>query len=170
MTRLQTSADRFSAQPDLQLRARRNRLLAAMLLFVLALALAATPAPALAQTATPAAGTDAGVYIVQPGDSWTSVARKTGFSVRDLQAANPQAVRASGWLIVGEELALPGAATATPTAAPATPTVAATATVAAPTGVYVVQPGDSWSSLARKTGFSVRDLQAANPQAVRASG
>ena len=98
MTRLQTSADRFSAQPGPQLRAQRNRLLVAGLLFVLALALVAIPSPALAQTATPAAGADAGVYVVQPGDSWTSVARKTGFSVRDLQAANPGSVRASGWL------------------------------------------------------------------------
>ncbi len=173
MTRMHTSTDCSSARPGPQLRARHHWLLAGALLLLLALAPALTPAPALAQTATPAAGADAGVYVVQPGDSWTSVARKTGFGVRDLQAANPQAVRASGWLIVGEELALPGAATATPTAAPATSTPdqpAATATSAAEAGVYVVQPGDSWSSLARKTGFGVRDLQAANPQAVRASG
>jgi len=170
MTRWQTSVGCFSAQTGPQLRARHHRLFAAVLFVGLVVALAVTPVPAFAQPSTPASSADAATYIVQPGDSWTSVARKTGFSVRDLQAANPGSVRMSGWLIAGEELTLPGAATPAP---PAPPTPAPPATAVrdeTSAGVYLVQPGDSWTSVARSTGFSVRSLQSANPQAVRSSG
>lgn len=139
-----------------------------------------------AQTVTPTAG---GVYIVQPGDSWTSLSRKTGIPIRELQAANPRSVRPTGWLIVGEELILPGVATPTPeitaTALPSpetatTETPAEEATVAATadpisalptteTGerYYIVQPGESWNSIAQKFGVSAEALRAANPRAVR---
>jgi len=172
MTCLPTSTDRFSAQTGAQCCTRHNRLFTAVLFFVLVAALAVMPVPALAQSSPPLADSGPATYIVQPGDSWTSVARKTGFSVRDLQAANPGSIRTSGWLIVGEELALPGAATATatPTATPASATPEATVRETVSAAIYVVRAGDSWTSVARRTGFSVRDLQAANPKAVRASG
>jgi LysM repeat protein len=159
----------------------------AALLVTLGVGLAAAPRPSAAQTATPAAGS---TYVVQPGDSWTSVSRKTGLSIRELQAANPDSVRASGWLIVGEELVIPGApapspsatpAAATSTSAPTATTVAtpvatvatteatAEATPAPPTAAqtHVVQPGESWNSIAQKFGVSADALRAANPQAVR---
>jgi LysM repeat protein len=111
MTRMHTRIARTVAGG-----ARRRWLTAAALLLALyfGAALLATP-DAAAQTATPAA---ASTYVVQPGDSWTSVSRKTGLTIRELQAANPGSVRASGWLIVGEELVIPGAATPPPAATP----------------------------------------------------
>ncbi|HHW89174.1 MAG TPA: LysM peptidoglycan-binding domain-containing protein [Chloroflexi bacterium] len=141
-----------------------------LLAFWLSLACLATPR-VFAQTATPVA---AATYIVQPGDSWTSVARKTGLSIRELQAANPGSVRASGWLIVGEELVIPNAApAATATTAPVRTPVATAAPAATstqqPTGAqqYTVQPGESWNSIAAKFGVDAEALRAANPQAVR---
>jgi LysM repeat protein len=116
MTRMHTRIARVLAGG-----APRRWLAAAALLIALwfGAALLATP-DAAAQTATPAASA---TYVVQPGDSWTSVSRKTGLTIRELQAANPNSVRASGWLIVGEELVIPGAATPSPAA---TPSLAAT--------------------------------------------
>ncbi|MCE7985910.1 MAG: LysM peptidoglycan-binding domain-containing protein, partial [Caldilinea sp. CFX5] len=87
-------------------------------------------------------------YAVQRGDNWYSVSVRTGVSIADLQAANPQAVRASGWLITGEKLFIP---TVKPVA----------------TTTYTVQPGESWSIIAKKFGIAIGLLKAANPQAVR---
>ena len=87
-------------------------------------------------------------YAVQRGDNWYSVSVRTGVSIDDLQAANPQAVRGSGWLITGEKLFIP---TDKPVA----------------TTTYTVQPGESWSIIAKKFGISIGLLKAANPQAVR---
>lgn len=131
-----------------------------------------------AQTATPA---PAPTYVVQPGDSWTSVSRKTGIPIGELQAANPRSVRPTGWLLVGEVLILPVRSEATPTAAtpttsPPTTTATLTATpdpiLALPTNeagqrIYIVQPGESWNSIAQKFGVSPEALRAANPRAVR---
>lgn len=155
----------------------------ACILLIVALSLAS---PAIvfvtridAQSATPTAGD---VYVVQPGDSWTSLSLKTGFSIRELQAANPQSVRPTGWLIVGEELRLPSQRAAEPLQMTPTPTPANVAEVAAtetpevdeePTSaatgeqLYVVQPGESWNSIAQKFGVSAEALRAANPRAVR---
>jgi LysM repeat protein len=183
MTRMHTRIARVLAGG-----APRRWLAAAALLIALwfGAALLATP-EAAAQTAPPAASA---TYVVQPGDSWTSVSRKTGLTIRELQAANPNSVRASGWLIVGEELAIPGAATPSPAITPAaTVTTTATATTVATTGatpapatateaaaptptaaaeqLHVVQPGESWNSIAAKFGVDPTALRAANPQAVR---
>lgn len=170
---------------------RRVWVVYALLMLVLSLAWPATVVVTRieAQSATPVPG---GVYVVQPGDSWTSLSLKTGFSIRELQAANPQSVRPTGWLIVGEELTLPGQRAVepmemTPTAIPAATATeitgeeaaaeeAATATPEAeeePTGaateeqIYIVQPGESWNSIAQKFGISAEALRAANPNAVR---
>ena len=156
--------------------AQRGGAAAALLLaFWLGAAFLTTP-PALAQTATPGAGVASpATYVVQPGDSWTSVARKTGLSIRELQAANPGSVRASGWLILGEELVIPGAApavtAATPTAPARTPPTALPAATSTPAPTapqqYTVQPGESWNSISAKFGVDAEALRAANPQAVR---
>src|SRR5215203_6028410 len=74
-------------------------------------------------------------YTVQEGDSWDTVAETTGVDVEALKEANPEAAeRESGWLILGETLAIPN--TATP-AAPAAP--------AAPQRTHTVQAGESWN-------------------------
>ena len=61
--------------------------------------------PLAAQEATPES--EGYSYVVESGDSWGLVSQRTGVSVADLQAANPQAVRPSGWLVVGEEIYIP---------------------------------------------------------------
>ena len=58
-------------------------------------------------TATPEESPPGYLYTVQEGDSWETVAQRTGVSVEQLQEANPDAVRDTGWLIVGEELFVP---------------------------------------------------------------
>jgi len=136
-----------------------------------------------AQTVTPS---PAPTYVVQPGDSWTSVSRKTGIPIGELQAANPRSVRPTGWLLVGEVLVLPIggerdlSADESSTSVPATSVPATATTVTAtpdpilalPTNeagqrVYTVQPGESWNSIAQKFGISPETLRAANPRAVR---
>jgi LysM repeat protein len=118
----------------------------------------ALTAPALqAQSQATPTSTPSGdlIYTVRPGDSWIGLAQRFGLTVRELQAANPQAVRPSRWLLLGERLTIPGAGSLTP--APTQSTL-----------VYVVQPGEGWSIIAKKFGLTTRELQAANPRAVRA--
>lgn len=101
-------------------------------------------------------------YRVQQGDSWTRLALRTGLTVASLKAANPAAAgHPQGWLLVGQSLCLPvGAAKAG--AAPPIP--------GAPVFFAItVRRGDSWAVLAARYGVGVAALQAANPQAVRAS-
>lgn len=90
-------------------------------------------------------------YTVQEGESWDTVAARTGVSVNDLKAANPEAAaRENGWLLVGETLLVPVPA-------------------AAPPKIHKVQAGESWHSIAAQYNISVSLLRAANPHAVRDS-
>lgn len=101
-------------------------------------------------------------YRIQPGDSWSKLAQRTGLAVAALKAANPAAAsHPQGWLLVGQSLCLPEGA-APPPAAAAAPALPGAFPV-------VVRRGDSWAVLAARYGVSVAALQAANPQAVRAS-
>jgi LysM repeat protein len=124
-----------------------------------------TAASATAPT-TPAAGTPTVrplaaqgfyAYTVLPGDSWPAVAQRTGIDIRNLQAANPQAIRPSGWLAAGEKLAIP---------IPVDPKSG----VVPATSLYTVQPGDSWSSISEKFGIRIILLQAVNADSVRQAG
>ncbi len=103
--------------------------------------------PVLSQEAdtTPEGGY---IYTVQEGDSWDTVARKTGVDVDTLQAANPDAMRSTGWLLSGEKLTVPAVGDAE-------------------SQTHVVGAGESWSSIAEMYGVSVNLLFAANPDAVR---
>ena len=97
-------------------------------------------------TATPAEeGYD---YTVQSGDSWGLIAQRAGISVAELQAANPQAVRANDWIIVGETLYIPGAQGAL-------------------RDVHIVGAGESWNSIAAFYNLRASDLREANPALVR---
>jgi len=81
-------------------------------------------------TSTPAATTSAGeTYIVRAGDSWLALAARTGLTVAQLKAANPQAIRRNNWLIIGEKLVIPSAEATT--ASPVTSTGALTDTTTA---------------------------------------
>lgn len=126
------------------------RLAAALFLVVLAL----TPIPG--QAMGPAQTACSGYYYnVQRGDTWNTVAAATGISVTELRRANPQALRANGWLWLGDRLCIPASG-----AAPAQP---------ANGGYwYQVKPGDTWNTVAAATGVSVRELWRANPGLVNA--
>lgn len=87
-------------------------------------------------------------YTVQVGDNWTVVAKRVGLTVEELRAANPQAVRPSGWLIVGEKLTIP------------------TAPVAEEQ-FYDVRAGDGWTIIADRFDIPTSLLQAANARYVR---
>ncbi len=126
-----------SAQTPTHPIARRLSLLA-LLLCLLAIA-----APVAAQE-------NGYTYTVQPGDNWTIVAKRVGLSVEDLQAANPQAVRSTGWLIVNEKLFVP------------------TAPVEEEE-FYTVRVGDGWTIIADRLGIPTALLQAANPRYVRST-
>lgn len=162
------------------------RLLSLLLLLALSLSFVLTAtAPAAWADERPSAGPpgvscDGIWYRVQPGDSWWRLARRTGLSMAALRRANPQARHPHDWLLIGERLCLPfkRAGVAQPTRGKAAPRPAAPLSVpgqpalslsrpSLSPGWYIVQPGDSWSSLAARTGLSIRALQAANPYAAR---
>ena len=89
-------------------------------------------------------------YTVQRGDTWSSVAEQVGLTVEELQAANPQAVRYTGWLITGEKLFIP-----------------APRPLSGEEQYYVVQPGDYWSGIAEEFEVPMRLLMAVNPRSIR---
>lgn len=101
-------------------------------------------------TATPSPQPPGRTYIVQPGDSLYSIARRFGISLDALIAANPQ-LRDPDRLSVGQVINLPGG-TATPSPPPSTGQT------------YTVQAGDTMYLIARRFGVDLEDLIAANPQ------
>ncbi|MCS7260182.1 MAG: LysM peptidoglycan-binding domain-containing protein [Anaerolineae bacterium] len=87
-------------------------------------------------------------YVVQPGDTLIGIAARYGIPVTQLAAAN--GLRWNAWVYVGQRLIIPGA-----TQAPALPSV--------PGGnIYVVQRGDTLSSIALRHGTTVAALMTAN--------
>lgn len=90
-------------------------------------------------------------YIVKPGDSLSSIARRYDVSVTQLAATN--GLRWNAWLYAGQRLTIPGQASA---AAPAS------TSEAAEDGTYTVQPGDTLTSIAVRHGVRVDDLALAN--------
>ncbi len=89
-------------------------------------------------------------YTVQPGDSWPAIANLVKLSVADLQSANPQAVRANGWVTIGEKIFIP--------TAPGAEMV-----------THVVQYAESWGSISLQYGVKVRLLQGVNPKLMRSN-
>jgi LysM repeat protein len=138
----------------------RRLILTAGLALILALGLTVTVV--LAQGGAPAA--DGYYYTVQPGDSWLSLAWRTGIPVADLKAANPTASHPRDWLWVGERLFIPARPSLPPGGIPgSTP-----APDAAPTGYwYQVKAGDNWQTVARDTGVTVLELWRVNPLQLR---
>lgn len=102
--------------------------------------------------AAPAAAQEAGgfYYRVLPGDSWTSVARRMGLTVTQLQAVNPEYPHPKQWLFPGQTIFIPvnfGDVEVVDS--------------------YTVQLGDSWASIADAYGLPLRALWAANPRLLR---
>ncbi|MCB9118697.1 MAG: LysM peptidoglycan-binding domain-containing protein [Caldilineaceae bacterium] len=123
-------------------------------------ATAAARTPLAAVTARPTAESAAGggyailaagfyPYTVLPDESWTIVSGRTGVPIDALQAANPQAIRPSQWLLTNEVLEIPVLPQ------PGWPRAAVV--------LYTVQPGDSWNSIGADLQVSPTLLWAVNP-------
>ncbi|MEJ5945868.1 LysM peptidoglycan-binding domain-containing protein [Pseudokineococcus basanitobsidens] len=110
------------------------------------------PGPAV-QLAAPVALAAAAArrYVVQPGDTVSGIAARSGLSQRDVVAAN--GLDASGAIRAGQVLVLDRAAAA----------------AATPGGTYVVRAGDTVSGIAARTGTSQRAVVEANGLDARAS-
>lgn len=134
-----------------------------------------------------AGGVCGGTYIVDPGDTFAIIASKCGTMVSAIQAANPGL---SEPLKTGQTLTVPGVTYVTATGVTVAPvTVTATITPVPPVptlqvsfppynyynyynyypptyyaGIYIVQYGDTFASIASRFGVGVYDLWAANPQ------
>lgn len=97
-------------------------------------------------------------YAVAKGDSFYSIAKKFGVSMKAIADANPGVD--SKRLQIGQKLNIPA-----PTAAPVTATPGAAtspAADAAPAQSYTVKSGDNLTTIARKLGTTVKALRAAN--------
>lgn len=96
-----------------------------------------------------------GAYLVQPGDTLTAIAARAGTSVAQLAADN--GLDPDGLLPAGSTLQLAGASSGT------TEMVSTGSSPSASSaGGYVVQPGDTLSSLAARAGITVSELAAEN--------
>ena len=135
---------------------------------VLALLLLAFLAiPASAQ----AGGMCGGAYIVDAGDTLSSIASKCGTSVSAITTANPGVADP---LRAGQTLTLPGSGSSgsnvtvsivsSDTSYNPTPRPNPTPPATTRNGTYVVQYGDTFSAIASRYGLSISQLWAANPQ------
>lgn len=93
----------------------------------------------------------AGGYVVQPGDTLSGIAAANGMTVDQLAAAN--GLDPSAPLLAGTTLNFGGGSSQSSPSAPQG---------APSTGGYVVQPGETLSSIAAANGLSVDQLAAAN--------
>jgi LysM repeat protein len=94
-------------------------------------------------------------YTIAKGDSLAKIAKKTGVTLKALEAANPTVKPTK--LKIGQKLAIPaGGKTADATATPG-------AAAPADTGeTYVVKSGDTLTKIAKAHHVKVKDLKAAN--------
>ncbi len=119
-----------------------KRLVVSLLVFAILL-MGAIPAAA----APPAQGGD--VYVVQTGDTLSSIAARFGLKLSDIAAANN--LSNTNLIVVGQRLVLPtGQPAASPTAGPSA------------SQVYVVQSGDTLFSIATRFGVKLADVALAN--------
>lgn len=121
-----------------------------------------------------AGGVCGGVYIVDPGDTFSKIASKCGTSVSAITAANPGVTEP---LKTGQALTVPGSTYDTPTTPTPVPTSNSTtinntyntynyyntSPQTVYSGTYIVQYGDTFSAIASRYGLSVNALWAANP-------
>jgi LysM repeat protein len=114
--------------------------------------------------AAPAASSAAFPHVVTSGESLSSVAAADGLTVEQLASAN--GIAADGQLIAGSTLLIPpqssGSVTVGSGTASSTATPVSTSSASSGTGGYVVQPGDTLSAIAVRTGTTVSELAATN--------
>jgi LysM repeat protein len=109
-----------------------------------------TPPPYTA----PATGTE---HVIAKGDSFYSIGKKYGVTIKAIADANPGVDSAK--LQIGQKIKIPAATAAAPAAGGAT----APAVEAAPgTQTYTVKSGDTLTAIAAKFGVTIRALRSAN--------
>jgi murein DD-endopeptidase MepM/ murein hydrolase activator NlpD len=100
------------------------------------------------------------IYVVQAGDTLSSIGRRYGVSVNDLATAN--GLINPNLIYVGQRLKIPRATSATPTATPRTNATPAATQVPTTNRLYVVQSGDTLFRIALNYGTTVQALASAN--------
>jgi LysM repeat protein len=111
-----------------------------------------------------AGGVCGGTYIVEKGETFSSIAAKCGTTVSIIMSANPGV---SEPLKTGQAITVPGL-TSTSHSGPITDNTSSNNNSSnyGPvnyTNIYIVQVGDTFSSIAARYGVSVSTLWAANP-------
>ena len=122
-----------------------------------------TPPPSYTTTTTttaPAYSGDEQTYVVQKGDTLSSIAAKFGTNWKSLAdyngLSNPNQLR------VGQTLRVNSATTVTTTTSSSTTTVKPATTSINQGGTYVIQKGDTLGGIAKRSGVTVAELKAAN--------
>ncbi len=115
------------------------------------------PPPVVETTPQPAPVPSTTEYVVQKGDSFYSIGKKMGVSMKAITDANPGVD--SKKLKIGQKLVIPAAAGAAPAAA-----AGGTATAAPEAGeqTYAVKSGDTLTKIAAHFGTTVKAIRAAN--------
>jgi murein DD-endopeptidase MepM/ murein hydrolase activator NlpD len=125
-----------------------KRLVISLLVFAtLAVSIGAMP---VAAAAPPPQTGD--VYVVQPGDTLSSIAARFGLKLSDIATANN--LSNTNLIFVGQRLVLP------PNQPPASPTTSPSDSSAS--SIYVVQAGDTLFSVAARFGVKMADIALAN--------
>lgn len=109
----------------------------------------ATPSGTTPQTTPVPSGTSE--YVVKSGDSFYTIAKANGTTVKAIEAANPGVD--SRRLKIGQKLVLP---------APGTGAVAPATSAVVDSNVYVVKSGDTLSRIATANKTTVKDLKSIN--------
>ncbi|NLW02232.1 MAG: LysM peptidoglycan-binding domain-containing protein [Clostridiaceae bacterium] len=94
-------------------------------------------------------------HMVKSGDSLWRLAQQYGISVDDIKKANNIK---SDMILVGQTLIIPGAGAQVPAPSPGKPSPV----TSWPDVTYIVQPGDTASSIAKKFGVSQQDIMRYN--------
>jgi LysM repeat protein len=122
------------------------------------------PVPGLA-TPTALADQDECIYLVQGGDTLSSIAREYDLLPEDFYPVNPELAADPNNLYIGQEIRIPGCESETAEAdtPPGQATDAPPADSAPPgTIIHVVQTGENLFRIATRYGVTVADLVAAN--------
>jgi LysM repeat protein len=109
------------------------------------------PPPVVAPVVPEATGTE---YVIVKGDTLAKIAKKSGVTLKALEAANPNVQPTK--LKVGQKLTIPAGGAAAPSD-----------TSAAPTGAggeeaYVVKSGDTLTKIAKSHGTTVKAIESEN--------
>jgi LysM repeat protein len=98
-----------------------------------------------------------GGYLVQPGDTLSAIAARSGMSIAQLAAAN--GIDPNGIIYAGSVLHLSGSSSSS---AGSSSEFVSSGSSSGGSGGYLVQPGDTLSAIAARAGMSVSQLAATN--------